>query len=95
LQLGIGINTGQAQVGNTGSPRRFKYGPHGHTVNVASRVQDATKKLARPVLLTPATAALLPGNFTTRSAGQVTLAGVKDEMTLLALESEAATLSTQ
>ncbi len=45
LSLGIGINSGPAQVGNTGSSRKFKYGPHGHTVNVASRVQDATKIL--------------------------------------------------
>src|SRR5262249_37612049 len=29
LRLGIGINTGMAQVGNTGSSRKFKYGPHG------------------------------------------------------------------
>ena len=32
LALGIGINTGPAMVGNTGSSRKFKYGPHGHTV---------------------------------------------------------------
>jgi adenylate cyclase len=92
LQLGIGINTGEAQVGNTGSPRRFKYGPHGHTVNVASRVQDATKKLARPVLVTPATAALLQGNFATRQAGQVALAGVQEEMALFALDCETTTM---
>ncbi len=37
--LGIGINTGIARVGNTGSNRKFKYGPLGSTVNIASRVQ--------------------------------------------------------
>src|SRR5262249_53518498 len=42
LVLGVGVNSGMAQVGNTGSSRKFKYGPHGHTVNLASRVQDAT-----------------------------------------------------
>ena len=44
LALGIGINTGEALVGNTGSLRKFKYGPHGPPVNLASRVQDATKE---------------------------------------------------
>src|SRR5205823_2272140 len=35
LGLGIGLNTGVARVGNTGSSRKMKYGPHGLTVNVA------------------------------------------------------------
>jgi adenylate cyclase len=42
-QLGIGVHTGVAQVGNSGSKYKFKYGPRGHTVNLASRVQGATK----------------------------------------------------
>jgi len=45
LHLGIGINTGTAQVGNTGCTRKLKYGPHGHTVNLAARVQDAPRNL--------------------------------------------------
>ena len=43
MGLGIGINTGLARVGNTGSRRKFKYGPLGDTVNVASRVQGASQ----------------------------------------------------
>src|SRR5262249_52486127 len=33
IRLGMGLNTGRAQVGNSGSQRRLKYGPRGHTVN--------------------------------------------------------------
>src|SRR5262249_42295781 len=33
LRLGTGINTGVARVGNTGTRRKFKYGPLGNTVN--------------------------------------------------------------
>jgi adenylate cyclase len=76
LELGIGLNTGIAHVGNTGSRRKFKYGPHGYTVNLASRVQDATKRLKVPVLLTEATRKQLPDNFETRFAGHVALPGV-------------------
>lgn len=94
LALGIGLNTGAAQVGNTGSPRKFKYGPHGHTVNLAARVQDATKRLGSHLLITPATRALLPPRFITRAAGEVALAGVKDEVTLFALEAEVSNDST-
>jgi len=49
---GIGINTGNAQVGNTGSQHKFKYGPLGNTVILACRVQGATKKVKCDVIVT-------------------------------------------
>jgi adenylate cyclase len=55
IRLGIGVNSGLARVGNTGSQRKFKYGPLGNTVNLASRVQGATKHLKADVLVTAAT----------------------------------------
>lgn len=82
LRLGIGLNTGPALVGNTGSSRKLKYGPHGHTVNLASRVQDATKKLGVPVLVSPATQERVAGTFLTQLAGTVELAGVQAPVTL-------------
>ncbi len=56
LQVGIGIHSGTAVCGNTGSKQRIKYGPLGNTVNLASRVQGATKYLHCSVLLTSDTA---------------------------------------
>ena len=50
------MNTGPAQVGNTGTARKFKYGPLGHTVNLASRVQGATKHFKSRMLITEGTA---------------------------------------
>ena len=50
--VGIGLNSGIARVGNTGSTRKFKYGPLGNTVNLASRVQGATKYLSTRLLVT-------------------------------------------
>jgi adenylate cyclase len=78
LALGIGINTGEALVGNTGSRRKFKYGPHGHTVNLASRVQDATKKLGLPLLITASTRERLPAQLLTRRIGRIVLPGVRE-----------------
>jgi adenylate cyclase len=88
LSLGIGINTGIAQVGNTGSSRKFKYGPHGHTVNLASRVQEATKKLGLPVLITAATRDLLPPDLAIRRLGRVRLPGVGEPVVLHELHGE-------
>lgn len=59
MRLGIGINSGLARVGNTGSRQKFKYGPLGDTVNVASRVQGATKFLGAGCLITGSTLANL------------------------------------
>jgi adenylate cyclase len=54
-QFGYGINTGQARVGNVGFERKFRYAPFGNTVNLASRVQGATKYLGANVVITDAT----------------------------------------
>ncbi|CAN5877201.1 hypothetical protein BH23PLA1_BH23PLA1_37000 [soil metagenome] len=90
--LGIGLNTGPALVGNTGSQSRFKYGPLGHTVNLASRVEGATKYLGVPALITGAThAALGEGHpFATRRLCQVEVVGIKEPVHLFELH--AATL---
>jgi len=58
-EVGIGINSGTALVGNTGSNLKFKYGPMGTTVNLASRVGSATKAIRRNVLITGDTWELL------------------------------------
>jgi len=71
LDLGIGINTGIARVGNVGSKHKFKYGPLGNTVNMASRVQGATKHAKCKLLITGATQAKLGSDFLSRRLCQV------------------------
>jgi adenylate cyclase len=39
VEMGIGIHTGQAVLGNIGSPERMKYGVVGSNVNLTSRIQ--------------------------------------------------------
>lgn len=50
-RIGVGVNSGPAQVGNTGSKYKFKYGPMGDTVNIGSRIQGMTKYLKCPLLV--------------------------------------------
>jgi adenylate cyclase len=59
--IGIGVNSGKAFVGNTGSHRKFKYGPLGNTVNLASRVQGATRQVNSAMLITDMTHTALTG----------------------------------
>jgi adenylate cyclase len=66
VELGIGIHTGVARVGNIGSATKFKYGPLGCTVQAARRVKAATERLATNVLISSDTAARLSDEFATR-----------------------------
>jgi adenylate cyclase len=65
-ELGFGINTGVARVGNVGFERKFRYAPLGNTVNLASRVQGATKYLGAEVVVTEATHAKFKMDCLTR-----------------------------
>jgi adenylate cyclase len=56
VEIGIGINTGEVFVGNLGSHQRFDYSIIGDPVNIAARLETATKKLGVPILVSAATA---------------------------------------
>ena len=66
MELGIGIHTGTARVGNIGSPHKFKYGPLGSTVQIARQAQQATRQLKCNILITTETASRLDSSFTSR-----------------------------
>jgi adenylate cyclase len=85
VRLGIGINTGRAQVGNTGSQRKPQYGPLGNTVNVASRVQGATKYLRTGAVLTEATRAKLDASFAVRRLCKVRVMNIAEPVDLYEL----------
>ena len=86
LVLGIGINSGMAMVGNNGSRARFHYGPMGHTVNLASRVEGATKQLGVHVLVTGSTRAQIGDRFETRRICKAKPAGMDEPVDLYELQ---------
>ena len=85
LSLGIGVNSGVAQVGNVGSKIKFKYGALGNTVNLGSRVQGATKYLKSSLLITDATRAGLDDRYLTRRLCQVRVVNIVQPVTLFEL----------
>ncbi len=84
-QIGIGLNSGRVRVGNTGTEHKLKYGPLGSDVNIASRVQGATRYLRTPALITGATAKQLNGKFCTRRLCSVRLKNIEHSVELFEL----------
>lgn len=70
-EVTIGINTGEAFVGNIGTPQKFKFGALGNTVNLASRVQSATKYVRARAIFTGSTKARLQDPVPSRRLGKV------------------------
>ncbi len=90
LGIGVGINTGLAMVGNTGSLFKPQYGPLGHTVNLASRVEGATKKLGVPILITGTTRSEIGNAFPTRRLCRVRVVGINEPVDLFELHAVSA-----
>ncbi len=51
IEIGIGINTGEAVIGNMGSDSRFDYSAIGDAVNLAARLESSTKELGEDIVI--------------------------------------------
>lgn len=90
LRVGIGIHSGSAQVGNSGSRTRLKYGPRGNTVNLASRIEAATKSSGTDILISEETRSRLPASYLARKVCLSQLAGMNQVTELHELMTNAA-----
>ena len=84
IAIGIGINTGDACVGNLGSAERFDYSIVGDAVNVAARMETACKEVGTDIIVSASTASAVAG-LSPQDAGKVSLKGKSEKQQIFTL----------
>jgi len=80
LAIGIGINTGECVVGNMGSTSRFDYSALGDAVNLAARLEGASKDYGVSLLLGERTAKAVRHTFAVFEVDRITVKGKTEEV---------------
>jgi adenylate cyclase len=93
LSQRIGINSGEALVGNFGSRRRFNYSVMSDAVNVASRLEGANKFYGTTIIASEATVALAGDAFAWRELDAVRVKGRSQALKIFELLARGSELS--
>ncbi len=75
LKMGVGINSGAAVVGNIGTAEHMEYTAIGDAVNLAARLESATKELGVEIIVSEHTYSAVRSLFRWKPAGEITLRG--------------------
>ena len=84
MSVGVGVNSGRVVAGSIGGGGRLNFSVIGDAVNVAARVEGATRETGDDVLITTATRDLMLGRPQLVSRGTISLKGKAEPLEVLA-----------
>jgi len=85
LDIGVGLNTGVATVGNLGAPQFYDYTAVGDTVNTASRLQGLTREYGVRIIVGDATYQAVKERFICRRLDTVRVKGKEEPVVVYEL----------
>ena len=86
LEIGIGINSGMASVGNMGSELRYGYTAMGDTVNLSARLEGLNKEFGTQILVSEFThAGISTGDYVLREIDLIRVKGKLRPVTIYEL----------
>ena len=86
INIGIGLYSGPAVVGNMGSELRLNYTAMGDTVNVASRLEGLNKEFKTQIIVGESTKNLIKKSYNWRSLGSVQVKGRNEPVSIYTVD---------